>query len=161
MLSLCNCLHKSLFCRGSDPPSTPSVRPHQSARYCALCAPSAEVGCPRPRDAGTCPRRRSGPWKSELVELSLRVDLSLRAQIGLERCRGPLPRRFSGRSGSGGGPGHPRSPFEPLRAIRISRSFRRLGQDPIANSLPFNFLSLFAQNFQFFKKIRLTFIRRV
>ena len=33
--------------------------------------------------------------------------------------------------------------------------------DDEENSLPFNFLSLFAQNFQFFKKIRLTFIRRV
>ena len=30
--------------RGSDPPATPSVRPHQSARYCALWAPSAEGG---------------------------------------------------------------------------------------------------------------------
>ena len=55
--------------RGSDPPATPSVRPHQSAQYCALWAPSAEGGVTQAPRCGDLPQVPKWPLENRVCSV--------------------------------------------------------------------------------------------
>ena len=117
--------------RGSDPPATPSVRPHQSARYCALWAPSAEGGATQAPRCGDLPQVPKWPLENRVCSVRAHWLTSGRELGSASNDVGSTCSDvFSGQTGSGGALGRPSSHFEQLG---FPGHFGTWGRHPIAN----------------------------